>query len=106
MQYIELKIKDQSVYWGEDLLLKEAELQHMQGTCDLKLSSMSPKVMESCSFSMDTIMANTEENVVNQTAARSAQRIVDDIQNGEELVIYIHGEPQKAHYKLIKQLPG
>merc|ERR1711920_187256 len=97
MQYIELKIKDQSVYWGEDLLLKEAELQHMQGTaCQLstylvsvekstskpKLAAMTSQQMESKlisrNSSMQTILTNTTTNAAIQSADNAAQRIVDN----------------------------
>lgn len=125
--YIELKIKDQSVYWGDNLLLTEGELKQMN--CFAKqLNDYMGLVMNKkkklcqqdvgniCSrqYVMSTLQSNTRNNLATTNANLASEGIEnrkrhDSSKNNknrkkEVLMIYTQNRSVKANPKILEQL--
>ena len=125
-QYIELNIKDQSVYWGDNLLMSDKELNNMKQVAKRlsdyfglvakqkeKLANMSVNKVSgiiSGNDVMNCIGVNTKNNMANNQAESASQRIVENRRSKsgktEKLMIYAQTGEKEAHKKLIEQLPG
>ena len=124
-QYIELKIKDQSVYWGDCLLMNDRDLKQMQqvatrlsdyfGLVDKqkpKLANLGTAKIASIAHPdlvAATILANSTNNAAINSAESASRRIVENrrskLGKKETLMIYAQGKELKAHSRLIQQLP-
>lgn len=130
--YIELKIKDQSVYWGDNLLLNEGELHRINQVadrlhgyfglvkdqkkklCELDVRNVIPKL-----HVVNTIITNTKNNAAAGSANLASQRIENrkkhnydsnnnkgnnNLNKKEALMIYTQNREVKANSKILEQL--
>jgi len=124
-QYIELNIKDQSVYWGDNLLMNEKDLNQMKQVAGRlhdyfglvakqrpKLANVgAAKVSSIVSGNevLKTIDSNTTNNTSNMKSDSASRRVVENRRSKsgktEKLMIYAQNKELKVHARIIQQLP-
>eukprot|EP00484_Ammonia_sp_Unknown_P014884 CAMPEP_0197076560 /NCGR_PEP_ID=MMETSP1384-20130603/212180_1 /TAXON_ID=29189 /ORGANISM="Ammonia sp." /LENGTH=944 /DNA_ID=CAMNT_0042515419 /DNA_START=29 /DNA_END=2863 /DNA_ORIENTATION=- len=124
--YIELKIKDQSVYWGDNLLLNESEMQHMHQVANAlheyylkvrkseskkKLCEQEVKNVIHRQYVTGTLIANTRNNAATGKASLASERqqeqrhnpnAENSSKNKPQLMIYTQDGPIPAKPAVLK----
>eukprot|EP01083_Nonionella_stella_P294191 1000320_1 len=119
---IELKIKDQSVYWGDDLLLTEKEQTRMNQeanelnnyftkVADKKapISGLQVRSLIQSKFVDQSIVSNTKNNAATGNAQMASHRMSQNKKNeynNEKEVLMIYGQKRdiKANPRILTQL--
>eukprot|EP01084_Bolivina_argentea_P137545 242256_1 len=125
--YIELKIQDQSAYWGKDLLLDDNELDEMNEysikLCDYfdlvekqkkKLYEQEVKTLISLRYVQTTLLMNTENNFATGGANLLSEKIIENRRKNnigvececeeEVFMIFTQHKEIKANSKIMEKI--